>query len=264
MPYSVGKYAYGICDKTGFRYPLRELVPEIRNGSKTGLMVGYDVVDPDHPQNHLGRIKIDDEQSLLNARPDRVEPATERLLLVSINFLEIEMGKLSNQSENFKKIQKILTTIPKRDSTLSNKLIDLSEHYTASMLHYSGWWGSHEGDDLRTLPSQFNNSTDLKFDLRGLIQLNSGLRNDSRTANDLGWITKWNKVYPDFVRGIKIDANTEKIHILAGLLLANGSTKGNPAVKIIINYEDESTESFELITKTDVFDFWDQYLHFSK
>ena len=27
MPYSVGKYAYGICDKTGFRYPLRELIP---------------------------------------------------------------------------------------------------------------------------------------------------------------------------------------------------------------------------------------------
>ena len=58
MPYSVGKYAYGICDKTGFRYPLRELIPEIRNGSKTGMMVGYDVVDPDHPQNHLGKFSI--------------------------------------------------------------------------------------------------------------------------------------------------------------------------------------------------------------
>ena len=83
MPYSVGKYAYGICDKTGFRYPLRELIPEIRNGSKTGMMVGYDVVDPDHPQNHLGKFKTDDSQSLLNARPDRIEPATERLLLVN-------------------------------------------------------------------------------------------------------------------------------------------------------------------------------------
>ena len=82
MPYSVGKYAYGICDKTGFRYPLRELIPEIRNGAKTGMMVGYDVVDPDHPQNHLGKFKTDDTQSLLNARPDRIEPATERLLLV--------------------------------------------------------------------------------------------------------------------------------------------------------------------------------------
>ena len=80
MAYSAGKYAYGICDKTGFRYPLKELIPEIRNGSKTGLIVGYDVVDPDHPQNFLGRFKIDDTQSLLNARPDRIEPATERIL----------------------------------------------------------------------------------------------------------------------------------------------------------------------------------------
>lgn len=82
MPYSVGKYAYGICDKTGFRYPLKELIPEIRNGAKTGMMVGYDVADADHPQNHLGKFKIDDTQSLLNARPDRIEPATERLLLI--------------------------------------------------------------------------------------------------------------------------------------------------------------------------------------
>ena len=36
MSYSSGKHAYGICDKTGFRYPLRELVFEYRNGSKTG------------------------------------------------------------------------------------------------------------------------------------------------------------------------------------------------------------------------------------
>ena len=33
MSYSSGKHAYGICDKTGFRYPLRELVYEYRNGS---------------------------------------------------------------------------------------------------------------------------------------------------------------------------------------------------------------------------------------
>ena len=80
MPYSVGKYAYGICDKTGFRYPLRELIPEIRNGAKTGMMVGYDVVDPDH-HRMLGKFKTDDTQSLLNARPDRIEPVEELLLV---------------------------------------------------------------------------------------------------------------------------------------------------------------------------------------
>ena len=41
MGYSAGKYAYGICDKTGFRYPIKELVFEMRNGVRTGLKVGY-------------------------------------------------------------------------------------------------------------------------------------------------------------------------------------------------------------------------------
>jgi len=80
MKYSTGKYSYGICDKTGFRYDSKDLVFEFRNGSKTGLKVGIDVVDPDHPQNFVGRIKFDDPQTVMDARPDRTEPATERLL----------------------------------------------------------------------------------------------------------------------------------------------------------------------------------------
>ena len=59
-----GKYAYGICDKTGFRYKLNELVFEVRNGIKTGLRVGKDVADPDQPQNFIGLVKINDPQSI--------------------------------------------------------------------------------------------------------------------------------------------------------------------------------------------------------
>ena len=70
-PYANGKYAFGFCDRTGFRYPLGEPVPEVQNGVPTGLRVGRDVVDPDQPQNFLGRIKIFDPQSLRNPRPDR-------------------------------------------------------------------------------------------------------------------------------------------------------------------------------------------------
>ena len=71
MPLARGKYAYGFCDKTGFRYDLRELVDEVKNGVKTGLKVGRDVVDPDHPQNFLGRLRIHDPQSLRDPRPER-------------------------------------------------------------------------------------------------------------------------------------------------------------------------------------------------
>ena len=46
-----GKYALGICDRTGLRYKIQDLVFEIEHGRKNGLRVGKDVVDRDHPQN---------------------------------------------------------------------------------------------------------------------------------------------------------------------------------------------------------------------
>jgi len=70
MSYASGKHAYGICDRTGFRYPLEDLVYEFQDGHRTGFRVGKDVVDPDQPQNFLGRIRVVDPQSLLDPRPD--------------------------------------------------------------------------------------------------------------------------------------------------------------------------------------------------
>ena len=68
--YARGKHAFGICDRSGFRYKLSDLVWEYQNGTKTGLRIGRDIVDPDQPQNFLGRLKINDPQALLNPRPD--------------------------------------------------------------------------------------------------------------------------------------------------------------------------------------------------
>ena len=80
MPTASGKHAYGICDKTGFRYKLSDLVFEVKNGSRTGMRVGKDVADQDHPQNFVGRVRVTDSQSLLNARPNRTEPDVINLL----------------------------------------------------------------------------------------------------------------------------------------------------------------------------------------
>jgi len=68
--YARGRKAFGFCDRSGFRYPLEDLVYEYRNGVRTGLRVGRDIVDPDHPQNFIGKVKTDDPQSLYDPRPD--------------------------------------------------------------------------------------------------------------------------------------------------------------------------------------------------
>ena len=70
MSYAPGKHAYGICDRTGFRYPLEDLVYEFQDGHRAGFRFGKDGVDPVQPQNFLGRIRVVDPQSLLNPRPD--------------------------------------------------------------------------------------------------------------------------------------------------------------------------------------------------
>jgi len=79
MGYAAGKHAYGFCDRTGFRYPLKDLVYEYKDGVKTGMRIGKDVVDPDHPQNFLGRVKINDPQALRDPRPDTAQDASRAL-----------------------------------------------------------------------------------------------------------------------------------------------------------------------------------------
>jgi len=68
--YAKGKRAFGYCDRTGFRYPLKELVPQYVNRKPSGLLVGRDVLDIDHEQRRLGEVDANDPQALRDPRPD--------------------------------------------------------------------------------------------------------------------------------------------------------------------------------------------------
>tara|TARA_R110002020_G_scaffold136757_1_gene305221 strand:+ start:355 stop:702 length:348 start_codon:yes stop_codon:yes gene_type:complete len=77
--YTSGKHAFGFCDRTGFRYKLKDLVPQIENLRPNGLLVGRDVVDEDQPQLQLGRLRTADPQALRNPRPDTSEAESRKL-----------------------------------------------------------------------------------------------------------------------------------------------------------------------------------------
>ena len=69
-----GKYAYFICDRSGFRFKYSERVKE-----PTGLVVGASETDGrynilDLPQNKTPR--IDDDENLRDARPEVVLATT--------------------------------------------------------------------------------------------------------------------------------------------------------------------------------------------
>ncbi len=73
--FAVGKDAYGISDRSGFRYRLRDMRQEWN-----GLLVGKDEWEAKHPQLEVLR-HLPDPEALRNPRPDsRAEPTVERLL----------------------------------------------------------------------------------------------------------------------------------------------------------------------------------------
>ena len=84
--FASGKDAYGISDRSGFRYRLVEMVTEW-NGSK----VGPDEYEPKHPQ--LEPIRVGpDPQAIHDPRPDqRTEVAVSRLLPLN-PFLSGSLG----------------------------------------------------------------------------------------------------------------------------------------------------------------------------
>ena len=62
--FAVGKDAYGISDRSGFRYRLRDMRKEWN-----GLLVGKDEWEPKHPQLEVVRKTVDAE-AIRDARPD--------------------------------------------------------------------------------------------------------------------------------------------------------------------------------------------------
>jgi len=68
MAYASNKNAYGISDRSGFRYRLKDMRREW-----TGALVGPDEYEPKHPQLEPPRVGPD-PQALRNPRPDRTEP----------------------------------------------------------------------------------------------------------------------------------------------------------------------------------------------
>ena len=76
--FASGKYAYGISDRSGFRYRLRDMRKEWN-----GLLVGKDEWEEKHPQLHPLRVKPD-AQALKNARPEKPDDNIKFLVYTNV------------------------------------------------------------------------------------------------------------------------------------------------------------------------------------
>tara|TARA_R100001510_G_C7644996_1_gene202403 strand:- start:689 stop:1465 length:777 start_codon:yes stop_codon:yes gene_type:complete len=78
--FAVGKDAYGISDRSGFRYRLRNMRKEWN-----GMLVGEDEYEEKHPQLEPRRV-VADRQALRDPRPDRSEITDETVVLPIFNL----------------------------------------------------------------------------------------------------------------------------------------------------------------------------------
>jgi hypothetical protein len=83
--FASGKYAYGISDRSGQQYRLKDMRLEW-----TGFLVGKDEWEAKQPQLQPSRVKADVE-ALKQVRPDRVEKEVE-VLLQPDSFLSSASG----------------------------------------------------------------------------------------------------------------------------------------------------------------------------
>ena len=109
--FATGANAWGISDRSGFRYRLREMRKEWN-----GLLVGPDEFEPKHPQLEPIHVRAD-AQALKDPRPDdRTEPPVAQLLPVNpflsgasgsaiITVLEPSHGRSTDDVVRFRTVQ---------------------------------------------------------------------------------------------------------------------------------------------------------------
>jgi hypothetical protein len=88
MSYASGKNAFGISDRSGFRYRLKEMKREW-----TGALVGPDEYEPKHPQLRPPK-PGPDPQALRNPRPDRTEPLKVYVAAPTIDAPRLERPRM--------------------------------------------------------------------------------------------------------------------------------------------------------------------------
>lgn len=130
--------------------------------------------------------------------------------------------------------------IPKRPVDLDPKQLDLSDYYNASLYDSKGW-ATHGGYNLANLPLTFKPRHGVAFDLRGILQLQSG-QLPSKAGFPEGTINERHSTgFPKRIEGIAVDQTTGAIHFLTSCQWGT-TAEGEPIAQFVMNYEDGSRE----------------------
>jgi hypothetical protein len=142
---------------------------------------------------------------------------------------------------------------PPRDPSFGPKLIDLTQHYNASLYDGRRW---HGDANLKTLAETLEPRPGIPFDIRGLIQLNSGTFPQSAAADERGkdLNSMYEKTYPTRVSNIRVDLRSKALHFLLAAAHSGSCKDGITVAQLVIHFEDGTQSECPLIVGKDLVD----------
>ena len=170
--FATGKDSYGISDRSGFRYRMREMRREW-NGS----LVGPDEYESKHPQLDPPK-HITDAEAIRDARPDRTEPAVERILVKNsftsgpsgsavITVREVSHGRTTGDIVRFKKangFDGFTSTVLQKSSGYSITVTDADNYTFTASSGTATTGGQRGGGENATVGAETAGSLVTRFD----------------------------------------------------------------------------------------------------
>jgi hypothetical protein len=153
--------------------------------------------------------------------------------------LTIEPNETAYEGFSRVKIDHFCPIMP-RSSQANLDLVDLSDHYNASL---DDNWFCHAGHDLRDVPKGVQVFGGVAFDVRGLIQLAA-----SKSLDVTG------VVFPETVKGIKVNRTGQRIHFLQACFWH--ADEGAKLGEYVIHYVDGRTKTAPILYGRNVMDWW--------
>jgi hypothetical protein len=120
------------------------------------------------------------------------------------------------------------------------RYVDLTPYTNASLA--GNWHGDRPDNDLSGLPLGEQNLAGTKFDVRGLIQL------DSRESGE-------DAQFPPAVSRIRFGFRCQRLHFLHGAILGYDSS-GTMIGLYVLHYADGRTREWPIVLGRDVMDWW--------
>ncbi|MGK0186699.1 MAG: WD40 repeat protein [Verrucomicrobiales bacterium] len=162
------------------------------------------------------------------------------------------------QTEEVEAVQKTILAGPPRDPALNPKFIDLSKFYTASLYDGRFWTNSSSNKAaLSMLPETFFPRNGVGFDLRGLIQLNSGIYRKDFPGKSIAGKDAAEAVglpFPDEQTGITISQKSKALHFLMSCNW--GDQPGAEVARFVMHYDDGPPQTMSVNFGEHVGDWW--------